>query len=191
MFTICVRSYVEMVRALLLSAEERNMTYGREQDGNLEGPAVLISVDLSMDDFAGDKSYSRRGLVHVLCCGHSKTFMAITDLAQKPASSPTHKKQLNSNTQLDDTWRNVSNHDSCWKDAVDQEINKIYFSWSQEILKESGSGLAPKDLYQSAWINGIGAGVWKGIVVLRSDPNNGYPNGYGVVDLHHLTPKGY
>lgn len=183
MFKIDTDSYVRMLRDLLLPEQDRQMIY--QEDGSREAKGLIISIDLSMKDYTGGAGDypGHRGLVHVLVCGYSSAFMAMTDIAQLAEPTPQRTEKIDRELGLDQTWRNVSNHSSCWIDAIRDEINRIYFQWSRHILKRSGSGSAPKDLSQHAWIDGIGAGVWTCRVVLHKDENNGYPGGYAVVSI--------
>lgn len=197
MFQIDTIHYITMLRDLLLPDSEREMKYQvdslmgkRYQDGNVKCDALLITIDLSMKDWVNGKDFGRRCNLHILLCGYSSAFMAETDMVERPGPTPVRTEKPDREKGLDDTWRNVSNHSSCWKDAINDEINRIYFRWSREILARSGSGKAPKDLSHAANIHGLGAGVWKGKVVLRRDENNGYPGGYGVVGLSDMKNLG-
>lgn len=105
--------------------------------------AFVVAFDLRMDNFSGKgKHASRRETVHFLFqrphdsrTGSTHTFFAIGD-----ANTPVDK--------LD--WEFLSSHDSCWIDAVSQEISKIYFRMADEVETASGVGIAPCELSESA-----------------------------------------
>lgn len=50
----------------------------------------------------------------------------------------------------DEQWENISNHDSCWSDAIRSKLTRIYFDLADEVnVKRKEAGLkeiAPKDM---------------------------------------------
>lgn len=183
MFQMEPIAFIRQVRDLALSEEDRGheaRSYDRNT-GITTLPAVIVSLDGRVNYWNGGEPVRRSGMIHVLMCGQSCAFMALTDTAAFPDLSPERKTALDREAGLDHTWRNVSNHSSCWKDSIRTEINSIHSVWATDILEETDQ--APRDLNTVCWPAGIGAGVRSCMVGLLRSETNGYPGGYRVVDV--------
>lgn len=59
-----------------------------------------------------------------------------------------------------DSFENISNHDSCWVDAVDSELTKIYFRMARGIQAQNDATInrkkvAPCDMFQLSTISDV------------------------------------
>jgi hypothetical protein len=94
-------------------------------DGRIVKKGVKLELDLSMNNHHTNKS--RRNSIYFVLCGNTNVFVA-----------PRHAGYVLEPADFD----NLSNHDVCWRDAIQKYLNNIYFKWSEEIC----GGRAPIDM---------------------------------------------
>lgn len=126
MFKLEVSKFVCILRQLLLKQTKIKNTERRNNDLLLTRDGILLRLDLRMyNDSIGDK---RIGIAYFVMTGNS-VFATLSPYR--------YLTQLNLND-----FENISNHDSCWRTAIEDWINKIYFKWAKEIE----DGKAPIEL---------------------------------------------
>jgi len=89
---------------------------------------LLIRLDLSMRNY--DTHDTKRAVAYILLAGNCNVFAALA-----PFNS--HFKDV----KLSE-FKNISNHDSCWRTEIGNWLTQIYFNWAREI----GGDAAPRDL---------------------------------------------
>lgn len=103
----------------------------KHKDGVWTKPGLLVELDLRLTDYApvnkGEESRSRVGRVFFLMCGNTNVF------------AYTHQGGYRYRTELPwESFTNISNHDTCWRDAIRSFLSRLYAKWSEE-LEEEGS----------------------------------------------------
>lgn len=109
---------------------ESIMSAAFEQFARGQGLTMAFSFDVSASSYGHSERYHRRMSIHFLLYGISKsgsvrTFFASNDRCFAKAR----------NISCED-WENISNHDSCWKDAIRSKISEVYFRMCQEVNEE-------------------------------------------------------
>lgn len=188
-FTIDIADYARVLKGVLLDEKSKQMEYAEENGRpGRTGKAVLVSVDLTTEDFRRRDSHGTRfgdrKLLSFLMVGHSYTFVALTDFAT-PAKP--------------EDFVNVSNHSSCWKDAMRDEVRRIERKMIEELVPDYPDGAdeavidavmdARRALYVSASEIGVGAGVSVVEVRLESDPSSRHSNGYRITSMNGYDKK--
>lgn len=83
---------------------------------------------------------SRRDLIGVVVAGHRVWIKRV------PAEVEDRTKLL----KPDDSWENISNHDSCWRSAIRDACTKIYFDQCEQVNvereKKEYHRVAPRDI---------------------------------------------
>jgi len=133
----------EVIRALVDSTME---TAG---DDKRKTQAVVISIDVRLHNNTGRGNQAHRSIIlHFLFhrpYGNTHTFCATS--------------QYFTNSEVLD-WEFLSSHDSCWIDAVNDRISKIYFEMAWEIERDAGVDIRPADLSQSVYFVRLRPVVW-------------------------------
>lgn len=142
----------EVVRTLVDSAMEAASENKRETQ------AAVISLDVRLHNYTGRGNQAHRSTtLHFLFHrphGNTHTFFAESQYHAEP-------KKLN--------WEFLSSHDSCWIDAVNDRISKIYFEMAREVERESGVDIRPIDLSQSVYFVRNSPVMWMCVSVKRDE----------------------
>lgn len=109
--------------------------------------AALFSMSLSSSYYGEDGNINNDSHVwiHFILCGGVNVWAVVTD-------NPTPE-----NLELD-AWENISNHDSCWRDAIRNLLSSIYFQecdFVQRMVPEAERA-APKDIHTYATLDRFG-----------------------------------
>jgi hypothetical protein len=121
MLNMRVEAVIRVIRNLLMpqnSANEfrvENLGTERHMRGIVFGFDITLYDNTDRPEGSARKE-SRRG-IQVLVAGHSSVFTS---------TSKTHDDR-------DDTWTNLSNHDSCWHSSMASELTQIYFEMCEEV----------------------------------------------------------
>jgi hypothetical protein len=101
--------------------------------------------------------------VKVLVCGNNAVFCST-----RPFGPPSQAKPV---------WTFEGRHESCWKDSIEQYLNKLYFELAEAILMRANEPeLRPVDLNDNSGFNMFG-NPWKvGFAKMSADPTD--PHGY-------------
>lgn len=114
MFTIDVDSYICSIRDNFLKNEPAQYDINSKV---ITKNGLMVKVELSIEDGNIYKSTS----LWTIMCGNTNVFMAHNEAESKiPKFSE---------------FKNVSNHDSCWRSEIRNYIYKIYFQFAREINK--------------------------------------------------------
>lgn len=142
----------EVIRTLVNSAMETASEYKRDTQ------AVVISLDVRLHNYTGQGNQAHRSTtLHFLFHrpeANTHTFFAESEYLAKP-------QKLN--------WEFLSSHDSCWIDAVNDKIVKIYFEMAREVERESGVNIKPRDLSQNVYFVRSNPIVWMCVAVKRDE----------------------
>lgn len=109
--------------------------------GEYRKPGLMVTLDITLADYSpcneGKEPIQRRADAHFVMCGNTNTFALLTGRAQR--------------FEIDwSKFENISNHDTCWRSAIGDFLNGVYFKWAEEINAElpKKKRKAPKDLSQ-------------------------------------------
>lgn len=130
MYQINAKSYIRLMRDLMLTPVQSEMTHN--PDGTITCPGILLHFEVRTSSFNGEKSIIATRYLEVLLCRFSMAFVGVFDDTQKLQAR---------------SWDNVSNHSSCWIDAVNDEFTKVYFELSEKV----NANLAPSELAHYCW----------------------------------------
>lgn len=134
MININARSVIYSARNLLMPQQQSNSIRGGEYPIRTER-GLLFALDTNISHRDSHKNGKEaRGFIYVLVCGHSTAFVSYRPYNEL------------------DKWENVSNHDSCWIDAIETELNSFYF----RLCKLADDMVAPRDLDQRTWFSVFG-----------------------------------
>ena len=117
MFSIDVSDYICFMRDRFLKnepAQYDNSSRVITKNGIMVKVLLrMVKVLLRMDG----NNFHRSTFLWVMMCGHTTVFMAHGENEMPECSE----------------FKNVSNHDSCWRSEIQSYINKIYFQFANEI----------------------------------------------------------
>lgn len=136
---------------ILFSVGVHSECLGYEKDGNTHHPEWCNSFN---------------GRLNIIITTRRKVFIALGD----------YKLSIISVKCLPDlsTWENVSNHDSCWKDAIDSALVDVCFNAHDEAFKNCPKELKPQTRDSAVDLDlstSIGGQVFKLVkVVHEADP---------------------
>jgi hypothetical protein len=95
--------------------------------GHVVKKGIRVQLDLSLNNYSNDKN--RRAVAHFILCGGTNVFATLDGFVSFRGLKLS-------------AFSNISNHDSCWRDAIDRFLSDIYFAWTDEIRGDK----APEDL---------------------------------------------
>lgn len=137
MFQSSTHRFVTYLREALLPeryCERRSV----ETDGFFERSwvekALHVELDLSTCDH--ETGVERRAMAHIVMCGNTTVFVQLVDFGVQRRDLDPEKFEC------------ISTHDSCWKDAINDWLCQIYFTWSHEVAPDK----APKDLDSTCFL---------------------------------------
>lgn len=166
MFAVNLRSYFRAVRNSLIPDDYPRQTEFRD-DGTIVTPGFSVSFDLTV---RSRKDIDKRSetSVYLILCKNTTVMFAEGDRYPAPQLSE---------------YRNISNHDSCWIDSIQQEFTGIYFRMCREV----DDSVAPIELDDncSHRISGDPRPVK---VVLKCVPEKDYGSIYEVVGFDNIKP---
>jgi len=109
---------------------ENVMGLAFEQCARGQGRTMAFSFDVSASAYNPKRECRRRQSIHFLLYGVSKSGSVRTFFAEdencfmKARNIPCER------------WENVSNHDSCWRDAIRSKVNEVYFRMCDEVNED-------------------------------------------------------
>lgn len=121
-----------------------------EQCARGQGRTMAFSFDVSASSYTDNHRFGRRMSIHFLLHGVSKsgsvrTFFATDDNCFTKARNIPYEN-----------WENISNHDSCWRDAIRSKVSEVYFHMCKEVNADrENAGLesiAPRDIHTHAHV---------------------------------------
>lgn len=97
---------------------------------------LLISIDMRMNFYSSEENFYDSSLVHFLffrkwAGGPCHTFCAKGENIYEPGVA--HRNfwyQMNS-----EDWEKISEHDSCWRNAMEREVDNEYFRMARNIIQ--------------------------------------------------------
>lgn len=142
MFELKGADFVCYLKDLLLPLD--TSSWERLDYDSWRKPGIMVTLDIRMADYTrcdDDKEPVRRGGdASFVMCGNTNTFALVS-------RDPWYKMPW-------EQFENISNHDTCWRSAIDSFLGGIYFRWAEEINAElpEDRRKAPKDLSQHCFI---------------------------------------
>lgn len=134
MFQIPVASVVCMLKDMASQDKEYWKQHSFE-NGILTQNGIHVVLDLSVSDYTDEGEHlTCRQTVHFLLCGYTSVFVTVDN------SWPVHTIPV-------EKFENISNHDSCWRDAIERFLSKLYFEWCAKVNPNK----APRDLHNFCW----------------------------------------
>ena len=119
--------------------------FGRNNLGEFHQNAVMFSIDARANHYKNGKRGHASDFIHFIMCGGVHVWCVVCDESD-PFRIPIAQ------------WENVSNHDSCWRDAVRDELSTLFFS----LCRRAQSGfdeedrVAPKDVDTNVYFSLLG-----------------------------------
>lgn len=143
--------------------------YKRAEDGTITTPGMRITLDLRLSHYhpvGKYREFNVSEMVYFLFTG-TTVWVGFEQRDDSRRREPTFGE-----------YRFLSSHDSCWRDAVDQEITKIYFACASKInddlVKAGHKKIAPKDMNDNSSLGWLG-NPWKLVnVTWKTDPQDSY-----------------
>lgn len=138
MINIGARSIIYSLKYLFLPDNELNKRREAGAPSNApmwcRGFGVTIDTRIYHQDCHENGKQDRR-FIHILIVGDHNAFVAHSSIGVR-----------------DPEWVNVGNHDTCWIDSVETELNRIYF----DMCKAVDDTVAPRELNQQTWLSIFG-----------------------------------
>lgn len=133
MIQISSHSVIHSLKNLLLPSDENHVHYGVDRASN-KWRSIGFTLDVSVSE--RNTENKARALVSILIVGAQMAFYRVSSFGDMPVKPAPYK--------------NVSNHDSCWIDALDAELAKTYFAMCDTVNPDA----APITLDTNTWFHG-------------------------------------
>lgn len=142
--------------------------YVRDSEGAITTPGMLMTLDLRLSHYSTATNLVRADL----CKSKTVYFLFTGTTVWVGYETADHRMPSFENYKF------LSSHDSCWKDAVDSELCKIYNELADNInygMEKLGlKGIAPKDMNDNSSLGWLGD-PWKVVgVTWKFDPKDSY-----------------
>lgn len=119
-----------------------------EQCARGQGRTMAFSFDVMAASYTETHRLNRRMSIHFLLYGVSKSGSVRTFFAADDNCFATARNIPCEN------WENISNHDSCWRDAIRSKVTETYFNMCRGVNADREKigleSIAPKDIHTLA-----------------------------------------
>lgn len=118
---------------------------------------LLFSFDFSLSSYEESGEYGVRCGLHLVYHAPHNYVTVFSGITESCFGSPKDVKE----------WTHESSHDSCWRDI--SFFSQVYFNAANEVneqrKKDGLKPIAPKDMNQNTFFQGIGRDAWRWIPV--------------------------
>lgn len=157
MIQISSHSVIHSLKNMLLPSDENHVHYGADRASN-KWRAIGFTMDVSVAERGTNNK--ARALVSILIVGAQMAFYRRSDFGDMPAKPQPYK--------------NVSNHDSCWIDALGTELSKTYFDMCDHV----NPNVAPVLFDTDAWFHGTSPRFYEVMIADDAERNEVHGSKY-------------